>query len=821
MPLHHPHRAGWMVSSLIICVALAGLAGCYESANTSPRPAASTIGTDDAPKAGGDEIAKVDEPNTPDVSLVDDDTDVPVVPIMEDVDGLVIPRLKVETESISIKGEVPADVGNEFAKSRAGEPVTGGQLTIRFGAEPKSLNPIIETSAVQSYIGSYVNQGLAERDPETLEWEPLIASKWVAEDAIKLSANYPGKERRIKPSNGEPGERLEVEYKAAAKEGDKDPELTYLTTDKDGKAIGGVWVGLFPVGDVLGAPRNGYHLWSDNQGKLTVAGLASGKYRIEVGAEIFGEAKEMTDGSLVVTPLTPGNPLTEDIKSSENKSMTLKKSEWVDVQYKTIYTYFLRDDVKWSDGAPVTADDLIFGYAAINNPNVDGESIRTYYQDIVDCQALDSHTIRMKYRQQYFMAFEFTAGLSAYSPPWHVFAKFFEEDGKTLTMERLSEEEENVQNKVSVHGMAFAKFFNTDNRYNTKPLGTGPYVVHNWDRSVSVELKRNPDYWNDKKRGYLDRLVFKFIPDSTTAFQALKAGEIDFFWGMGAEQFFEDLAGDPEWFTSKYVKASWYSPGYSYYGWNQLRPLFKDRRVRIALSMLFDKATFLREKLHNAGVIVSGSQYYFGPAYDHDVKPLAYDVQIAKELLADAGWADTDNDGILDKGGKKFEFELLLPPGNQSADDRAAIVQKSYKDVGIVMNIKHYEWASFIDKVKAKEYDAVNLGWATSLEGDPFQIWHGSGAGKNQRGSNHVAFKDAQADDIIETLRLTLNEEKRYKLHHAFHHILDREQPYMFLYTSKDFGAYHNRFRGVKWYRLRPGFDLSEWYVPKELQTTK
>ncbi|MDA1215164.1 MAG: ABC transporter substrate-binding protein, partial [Planctomycetota bacterium] len=535
----------------------------------------------------------------------------------------------------------------------------------------------------------------------------------------------------------------------------------------------------------------------------------------------FGEAKESSDGSLVVAPLTPGNPLAEQLKSTESKSLTLAKGEWVDVQRQTIYTYFLRDDVKWSDGTPFSTDDMLFGYSIINNSNVDGESIRTYYQDIIDCQALDQHTIRMKYRQQYFMAFEFTAGLSAYSPPWHVFSSYFKADGKTLTMERLTEEEENAQKKVSVHGLAFGKFFNTDDRYNNAPIGTGPYTVDNWDRSVSITLKRNPDYWNAERRGYLDRLIFKFIPDSTTAFQALKAGEIDFLWNMSPEQYYEDLADNPEWFTSKYVKANWYSPGYSYYGWNQLRPLFKDRRVRIALSMLFDKETFLREKLHNAGVVVSGSQYYFGPAYDHNVKPLAYDVEIAKELLADAGWADTDNDGILDKEGKKFEFELLFPPGSPSAEARAAIIQKSYKDVGIVMNIRLYEWASFIDKVKAKDYDAINLGWATSLEGDPFQIWHGSGAGKDKRGSNHVSFKDAQVDDLIETLRLTLDEPKRMKLHHAIHHILDREQPYMFLYTSKDFGAYHHRFQGVKWYRLRPGFDLTEWYVPKDQQIHK
>ncbi|MFN0197473.1 MAG: ABC transporter substrate-binding protein [Planctomycetaceae bacterium] len=824
MPRHNLHRVGSMVWSFGLSFCLFACAGCYQSATTESGSTTGGPPADGTTKAGGTEVVGSGGTGNDGATAKpadEEDADIPKIAILEEIDGISIPRLDTKAETLQIKGELPRDVGNDYAKSHAGEPATGDWLIVRFTAEPKSLNPVVETSAVQSYIGEYLHEGLVRRDPESMEWVPHIAHKWIAEDAVKLSADFPERERRIKGSDGQLTAKLEVEYAAATKEGESDPVLTYQTTDKAGAIVGDVWVGLFPIGKVSGAPRNGYHFWSNSKGELNVSAVASGKYRMEVGAEVFGEAVQQEDGSLIVTPLTPGNPLAKDLQSSEQKSLTLKKGEWVDVQAKTIYTYFIRDDVKWSDGTPFTTDDMIFGYSILNNPTVDGESIRTYYQDVVDCDALDAHTIRMKYRQQYFMAFEFTSGLSVYSPPLHVFTKYFADDGKTLTMDRLSEDEEKAQNKVSVHGQVFGKFFNTDDRYNNAPVGTGPYIVDKWERNDRVELRRNAEYWNTERRGYLDRLIFKFIPDSTTAFQALKAGEIDFMWNMSPEQFYEDLADNPEWFVQKYVKASWYSPGYSYYGWNLLRPLFQDQRVRVALSLLFDKQSFLEQKLHNAGVVVSGSQYYFGLAYDHAVKPLGYSVEVAKELLAEAGWADTDNDGILDKDGQKFEFELLFPPGSPSAEARAAIIQKSYKDVGIVMTIRNYEWASFIDKVKSRDYDAINLGWAASLESDPFQLWHGSGAGKDKRGSNHVSFQDAQSDDIIETLRLTLDEEKRHKLQFALHRILDREQPYMFLYTSKDFGAYHHRFQGVKWYRLRPGFDFTEWYVPKDQQIHK
>jgi peptide/nickel transport system substrate-binding protein len=249
-----------------------------------------------------------------------------------------------------------------------------------------------------------------------------------------------------------------------------------------------------------------------------------------------------------------------------------------------------------------------------------------------------------------------------------------------------------------------------------------------------------------------------------------------------------------------------------------LKPIFKDRRVRIALSMMFDKQDFWEKKMHKAAMIISGSQYYFGPGYDHEVQPIGFDIPAAIDLLGEAGWVDSNGDGVLDKDGKKFEFELLFPPGNPSAEARALVMQKTYKEAGIVMNVRHLEWASYIDKIKNKDFDACFLAWAQPLESDPYQLWHSSGAGPEARGSNHCSFADPVADQLIDLIRLTLDKNKREKAHYSFHRILDREQPYMFTYAPKDMALYHNRLRGVKWYVVRPGFDLSEWYVPKDLQ---
>ena len=744
--------------------------------------------------------------------------DVPFVAIMEEVDGIPIPRVADQDVDYDVNAPVPVDVGNEFAAAHPGPPATGDWLTLRAASEPESLNSIIESSAIQTYIvNPLVCETLAEQNQETFEFEPKLAERWVIEDSVKLSPTYPGHERLVVIADREPATDLTLDYTAG--DDDEPATISLTTTDGEGRPLGNVWVGLFPSDpeNMPGAPGFGYHKWSDESGALPISGIVDGPYDVLVGAEIYGNTTLNDDGSLSIVAGTDENPLSSGL-AAESGELQLAEGEWVNRQEQTVFTYYLREDAAWSDGVPFTSQDLEFGYAVLNNEYVDGQSIRSYYEDLIECTPLGPHVVRMQYRQQYFKAFEFTMGLAMFSPPWHQFEQFFADEGQSLTLERLSPDQEEQTQRVSVHGQQFGKFFNTDQRYNEKPLGTGPYVVHSWDRSVSVELRRRDDYWDSEGGGYLDRIIFKFIPDDVTTLQALRAGEIDFYYRMNAETYFTDLAGPPEWFSGQYVKAEWYTPAFSYVGWNLLRPKFQDRRVRLALKLLFDAGEFVEKKLHGAAVLVSGSQYYFGPGTDHEVGPVGYDPETAADLLADAGWVDSDNDGLLDKDGEPFTFEFLLPPGNTVIEEQAALIQRSLKQAGIEMEIRTFEWASFLEKIRSKDYDVCRLSWAQPLESDPYQIWHGSQAGLDKRGSNHVSFSDPLADELIEMLRVTLDEEKRKRIHWSFQRILDREQPYMFLYAPKEFGAYHQRFQGVKWFALRPGFDLREWYVPADQQ---
>jgi peptide/nickel transport system substrate-binding protein len=666
------------------------------------------------------------------------------------------------------------------------------------------------------YIMKYVNQELVRQNMETFEWDPLIAKKWIVEDSVKLSADYPGRERRVAFKDGPAQTSLELNYEVAPPVGGKPAEskkVTLVTSDKEGKPSGHVWVGIYPVGRIPGASTTGYHNWSNDQGELVVSGFPAGKYTIKTGDELFGLSKTQADGSILITPKSPENPLKEPL--------TLKLAECQDIQAQTYSTYYLRDDVKWSDGVPFTAKDIEFTYALLNSQYVDGDSIRTYYSDLVECTSLGTHTLRLRYRQQYFKAAEFSNEIGIYMAPMHFFENIFRAEGRVLTLDPLTPQEEAATKKISARSQEFGKFFNTDERYNRKPLGVGPYIVEKWERGDRVELVRNPHYWEPSRAGHLDRIIVKFIVDQVTAFAAMKAGQIDFFYDMSAEQYFEDWPTLDKETQENYVRASWYTPRFSYLAWNQLSPLFKDRRVRLALTMLFDRKDFVDKKLHGAANLVSGTQFLFGPGYDREVQPIGYDPETARELLTDAGWIDSDNDGILDRNGEKFQVTLRMPKGKPINEQMVEILQKNLKTVGIDLQIQTMEWASFIEKMRAKECDVFALQWTMPIESDPYQIWHGSEAAREKRGSNTISFNNPQADEFIEMMRVTLDEKKRLRIHQSFHRLLDSEQPYTFLWIPREFGAYHKRFRNVKWYRLRPGYDLAEWYVPKDEQLHK
>ena len=446
------------------------------------------------------------------------------------------------------------------------------------------------------------------------------------------------------------------------------------------------------------------------------------------------------------------------------------------------YTFYLRDDATFSDGTALTARDVRATYDLIMNPENDTANLRNYLQDIENVEVIDDHTVRFHMKKPYFRHLLVLGAFDVY--PRHIYAT----------------------GDLNNH---------PNNRH---PIGSGPYIFKEWDtQSRQIVLVRNENYWGEQAP--LDRRVFRFIEDDNAAFQALERHDIDIDdippekWVRQAEK--------PK-FKREFNKITPDSPipGYlsrfNYIGWNMRKPQFEDKRVRRALCMLFDRQLIIDEVWYGYGTVLSGSIYHKAPEYNQDVKPWPFDPERAKQLLTEAGWVDTDRDGIRDKNGVKFEFELTYGSGIPEYNQLGAVYQEELQRAGIKMVLNPMEWATFQERVHKRTFDACMLAWLTTLMPDPYQLWHSSQA---ESGSNYPGWKNEEVDRILDEARTEFDHEKRIAMYHRFHELQHEDQPYIFLYARPGLMALDKRFQGVELYPA--GLDPLEWWVPQSMQRHK
>lgn len=465
----------------------------------------------------------------------------------------------------------------------------------------------------------------------------------------------------------------------------------------------------------------------------------------------------------------------ETLVERDNESLELKPllaESWEISEDKKSFVFTLRKGVKWHDGTPFTARDIVYSYERIIDPGVDSPHLKSYYKDIESVTAISDHKVRFVYSKPYFLALEFCGGMPIV--PEHIFDK---------------------------------GDFNT-NPAGRSPVGTGPYKFVEWDTGSQILLTRNSEYWGEKPN--IKKVVFKIINDDTVKFQVLKNGNLDVA-GLTPVQW--DKQSNTESFTRNYNKHAYFTPNYSFIGWNQRRSYFSDKRVRRAMTHFLNRDLVLEKILLDLGTVVTNPFFLKSPEYPKYIEAYEYNPEKAVELLNAAGWTDSDGDGVRDKNGVRFEFEFLVPNGSETGEKIATIFKEEIKKHGIVMNIRKTEWAVFTQRLNQRKFDAVTLAWSMGVESDPYQIWSSTQA---EQGSNFVGFVNKEADELIEKARGEFDRDKRIKLYNRFAEIVHEEQPYTFLFCRQSTVAINKRFENVNIYPL--GIDFIEWYVPKELQ---
>jgi peptide/nickel transport system substrate-binding protein len=439
-----------------------------------------------------------------------------------------------------------------------------------------------------------------------------------------------------------------------------------------------------------------------------------------------------------------------------------------------IITFHLRKGVLWHDGRPFTSADVLYTYQV----TIDPKTPTAYAGDFLKvkkAEAPDDYTFRVTYDQPFAPAL-ISWGSSIL--PKHLLA------GIDITKSSLTR----------------------------RPVGTGPYKFKEWVAGQKIVLVANSDYFEG--RPYIDGYITRIIPDMATLFLELRGEGIDIS-GLSPLQFTRQT--ENKLFRTNFNKYRYLSFAYTYLGYNLKNPLFTDRRVRQAISYAINKEEIISGVLLGLGKPATGP---FKPgtwAYNGNVKTYNFDPRKARELLKEAGWQDINGDGILEKDGKPFVFELVTNQGNETRQKCAEIIQRQLAEVGITVKIRILEWAAFVnDFINKRRFDAVLMGWTIPPDPDAYDVWHSSKTAPEEL--NFISYKNSEADDLLEKGRSTFDQKERKKYYDRFQEILAEDQPYTFLYVPDALIIINKRFRGIEPAPIGLDYNFIKWYVPKDEQ---
>ncbi|MDD9971686.1 MAG: ABC transporter substrate-binding protein, partial [Myxococcales bacterium] len=445
---------------------------------------------------------------------------------------------------------------------------------------------------------------------------------------------------------------------------------------------------------------------------------------------------------------------------------------------KRVYTFHLHEGVTWHDGKPFGSKDVVATFDKILDEDTLSVHTRSYFELLDKHEAVDAHTVRFTWKKPYFMtldAFEMVPIM-----PAHV-------------LEKMSATEFNEA---------------ATNPLNRRPVGTGPFKFVEWEASQKIVLARNDAYWG--KKAHLDRVVFRIVRDDTVRKQMAQRLDVD-VWTRPSDDDWVKMK-DERVFVEKFNRSLIYDHSYAWIGWNQAaKPFFADKRVRRALGQLVNRKR-IAETMFFGLRKPTECHFYWASRECEGLEQFPYDRKAAEQLLTEAGWVDSDGDGIRDKDGVPFRFTFMVPASSVNSAKMGTKMKEDYHRAGIEMDIQKVEWTVFTKRLRKHEFDACTLMWGSSgPRADPVQIWHSNAL---EGGSNYISFRSDRADQLIEQAAVEFDVDKRTELYREFGRLLKDEQPYTMLFVSPRKALLHKRIRGAReslmWWRFR------DWWVDGE-----
>lgn len=495
---------------------------------------------------------------------------------------------------------------------------------------------------------------------------------------------------------------------------------------------------------------------------LTACGASDDKAKDE-GTTDSGEAA--TGGDLIIANISDAvslNPQGSNDNPSSNVTaniydtlLTLDENselqpslatEWNLVE-DTVWEFKLRDDVTFHDGSAFNAEVVKANLDRILDPEV--ASPRSFLYDMIEeVEVVDEYTVRIKTQ-------------FPFSPlPSHL-----AHDGGGM----ISKEVIEADYEAMANGEEAGSYINNN------PVGTGQFIFEEWVPGQYIKLVRNDNYWGEVSK--LDSITFKVVPEPSTQIAELETGNSHIIYPVGPNNVARIENADGIYLDRVD------SLSLSYIGFNMDKEPFNDKRVRQALSMAIDKDVIINGVLDGIGTPANGplAPGVFG--YSEGVKPLEYNVEKAKELLAEAGYPDGFS-------------TTLWTNDNKERMDMAEVVQQQLKEIGVDVSIEVVEWGAYLQGTAAGEHDMFILGWGTvTADADygMYPLFHSANVGE---AGNRTFIRSDELDAILEAARQESDQDKRLELYKQAQEILVEEAPMIYIHHKEDLAGVSDKVEG-------------------------
>jgi peptide/nickel transport system substrate-binding protein len=446
------------------------------------------------------------------------------------------------------------------------------------------------------------------------------------------------------------------------------------------------------------------------------------------------------------------------------------------------WTFWLRPDVRFSDGVPLTSRDVKFTFDTMLHPEYDGPR-RPNVAHVANITTEGPHIVRFHMRQ---VDAPFLHNIPLGIIPFHIL-------GNVPVRE--------------LRAHAFSR----------QPVGAGPYLLDRIIPGQFTVLLRNPNFWT-APRPYIERIVFRRYADVNVMQAAFEAGDIDSMSLVpdAVDRVMREMA-DRVNFREM--------PGhaYDYIALNLEHPILRDRRVREALKVALDRPAIVRSVLNDRGRVIHAHQIPTSwAAGAPNLNVYTFNPARARQLLDEAGWRVPAGarDGIRRRDGSPtgdpLRLTVMVDAPSVIRRDVTTMVVRHWREVGVDASELPLEWSVMLDRFSRAQFDALVIAWLMTLDPDPFRFFHSSQAVMNPAGViggfNRVRFINAEVDRLIEAGRLTVDIAERRALYHRVDQILNYELPYIWLFQRMSVRGVHKHIRGIV--ETPIGTTLEEaWYI--------